>query len=136
MALAAGEHVGPHEILAKLGAGGMGEVYRARDARLGRDVAVKVLPAVASDRADRIRRFEREARAAGSLNHPNVVIVFDVGDHAGAPFIVSEVLEGDTLRDLIDRGPVPLAGALDLAAQIARGLGAAHAKGIVHRDLK
>ena len=99
MSLAAGTRLGPYEILAPLGAGGMGEVYRARDTRLGREVAVKVLPASFSTDPDRLRRFEQEARAAGALNHPNIVAVYDIGQHDGAPYVVSELLEGETLRE-------------------------------------
>src|SRR5215472_10121163 len=98
MALAAGTKLGPYEIVSALGAGGMGEVYRARDHRLGRDVAVKVLPAALSHDPERLRRFEQEARAAAALNHPNILVVYDVGTENGAPYIVSELLEGETLR--------------------------------------
>jgi Tol biopolymer transport system component len=136
MALAAGTRLGPYEILALLGAGGMGEVYRARDERLGREVAIKVLPAALSQDADRLRRFEQEARAAGMLNHPNILIVHDIGTHDGAPYIVSELLEGATLRARLDEGPLPVRRSVDYALQMARGLAAAHEKGIVHRDLK
>jgi Tol biopolymer transport system component len=114
----------------------MGEVYRAKDPRLGRDVAVKVLPASFSTDADRLRRFEQEARAAGILNHPNITAVYDIGSHDGAPYVVSELLEGETLRSRIAAGPLAPRKALDYAIQIARGLAAAHEKGIVHRDLK
>jgi len=133
MPLTAGTRLGPYEILAPLGAGGMGEVYRARDARLNRDVAVKVLPASFADHPDRLRRFEQEARATGMLNHPNILAVYDVGTHDGAPYLVTELLEGSTLRQEL---PVPRRKALDYARQIATGLAAAHAKGITHRDLK
>jgi hypothetical protein len=126
----------PVEIVAPLGAGGMGEVYRARDPRIGREVAVKVLPAAVSSEPERQRRFEQEARAAGVLNHPNVLAVYDVGAHAGAPYIVSELLAGETLRSRIGGTPLPARKALDYAVQVARGLAAAHEKGIVHRDLK
>ena len=136
MSLTAGDRLGPYEILAPLGAGGMGEVYRARDPRLGREVAVKVLPASVSADPDRLRRFEQEARAAGQLDHPGLLTVFDVGTHEGAPYIVSELLRGETLRERLAAGPVPQPKAIELGAQLARGLGAAHAKGIVHRDLK
>src|SRR5438477_13141700 len=107
MALAAGIKLGPYEIIAPLGAGGMGEVYRARDSRLERDVAIKVLPAAFARDPERLRRFEQEARAAGSLNHPNILIVFDVGTHDGAPYVVSELLEGETLRERLKPGPLP-----------------------------
>jgi Tol biopolymer transport system component len=134
--LSAGTKLGPHEIVAPLGAGGMGEVYRARDARLGRDVAVKVLPASFSSDASRLHRFEQEARAAAALSHPNILAVYDVGTENGAPYIISELLEGESLRDRLRTGPLSLRKATDYAAQIARGLAAAHEKGIVHRDLK
>ena len=136
MPLAPGTRVGPYEILAPLGAGGMGEVYRARDPRLSRDVAIKFLPAGLAQDQDRLRRFEHEARAAGALNHPNLLTVFDVGSHDGSPYLVSELLEGETLRQALATGPLSLRKAIDQAAQIARGLGSAHEKGIVHRDLK
>jgi Tol biopolymer transport system component len=136
MVVKAGTAVGPYEILAPVGAGGMGEVYRARDPRIGREVAVKVLPAAASSEPERQRRFEQEARAAGALNHPNVLAVYDVGKHEGAPYIVSELLTGETLRGRIGSTPLPLRKAVDYGIQVARGLAAAHEKGIVHRDLK
>jgi serine/threonine protein kinase/Tfp pilus assembly protein PilF len=136
MTLLAGTTLGPYKILAPLGAGGMGEVYRARDTRLGRDVAVKVLPAEYAASADRLRRFEREARAASSLNHPNILSIFDIGTHEGTPFLVMELLSGGTLTERLKAGPLPAPSALDLAVQIAEGLAAAHGKGIVHRDLK
>ncbi len=134
--LAPGTSLGPYEIVAPLGAGGMGEVYRARDTRLGRDVAVKVLTAGCAADADRLRRFEQEARAAGALDHPNVCAIHDVGTHAGAPFVVMELLEGESLRARLAAGALPVRKALDYAAQAALGLAAAHGKGIVHRDLK
>jgi Tol biopolymer transport system component len=136
MTLAVGDVLGPYEILAPLGAGGMGEVFRARDPRLGREVALKVLPRPVAGDADRLRRFEQEARAAGQLDHPNLLTVFDVGTHAGAPFIVSELLRGETLRERLASGPLPRAKAVEIAVQVAGGLAAAHEKGIVHRDLK
>ncbi len=136
MALAAGTRIGPYEIAALLGVGGMGEVYRARDTRLAREVAIKVLPTSFAGDADRLRRFEQEARATGLLNHPNILQVHDVGSHEGAPYVVSELLEGETLRDRIGGTPLPVRKAIDFATQIARGLSAAHEKGIVHRDLK
>jgi Tol biopolymer transport system component len=117
-------------------AGGMGEVYRARDARLGRDVAIKVLPASYSTDTERLRRFEQEARAAGALNHPNVLAIHDIGTHDGPPYLVTELLEGETLRERLQSGPLPLRKALDIAIQTARGVAAAHDKGIIHRDLK
>jgi serine/threonine protein kinase len=130
----AGIRLGPYEISAPLGAGGMGEVYRARDTRLGRDVAIKVLPSAFSADAERLQRFEQEARAAAALNHPNILAVFDIGAHDGAPYIVSELLEGETLREQISG--LPVRKAIDYAVQIAHGLAAAHGKGIIHRDLK
>jgi len=136
LSLAPGKHIGPYEIFAPLGAGGMGEVYRAKDPRIGRDVALKVLPESFAQDADRLRRFEQEARATGQLNHPNILAVFDVGAFDGAPYVVSELLEGDTLRERIGDTPLPVRKAIDLASQIARGLAAAHEKGVVHRDLK
>jgi Tol biopolymer transport system component len=136
MGLTAGTRVGPYDVAAPLGAGGMGEVYRARDARLSRDVAIKVLPPSFAADADRLRRFELEARATGVLNHPNILQVFDVGTHEGAPYVVSELLDGETLRERIGGTPLPVRKAIEIATQIARGLSAAHDKGIVHRDLK
>ena len=136
MVLAAGTKVGPYEVTAPLGAGGMGEVYRARDARLSRDVAIKVLAASFSEDPERLRRFEQEARATGVLNHPTSQAVYDIGSHENAPYVVSELLEGETLRDRIGGTPLPTRKAIDFATQIARGLSAAHEKGIVHRDLK
>jgi serine/threonine protein kinase len=125
-----------YHIVEKLGAGGMGEVYRARDTRLDRAVAIKVLPAEFANDADRLRRFEQEARATSALNHPNILTVYDIGNHDGAPFIVMELLEGEELREQLNEGPLPVRTALDYAQQIAAGLSAAHEKGIVHRDLK
>ena len=136
MTLAAGTRLGPYEILSPLGAGGMGEVYRAKDPRLGREVAIKVLPASLSQDADRLKRFEQEARAAGVLNHPNITAVHDIGSHDGAPYIVTELLEGETLRSRLSGGALSVRKATDYAIQIAKGLAAAHEKGIVHRDLK
>ncbi len=136
MTLVAGTKLGPYEILSPLGAGGMGEVYRAKDPRLGRDVAIKVLPGSISSDADRLKRFEQEARAAGLLNHPNITIVYDVGTSEGSPYVVQELLEGETLRAELAGGPFSPRKAIDCAMQIAQGLAAAHDKGIVHRDLK
>jgi dipeptidyl aminopeptidase/acylaminoacyl peptidase len=136
MNLTSGTKLGPYEIVSLLGAGGMGEVYRARDSRLKRDVAVKVLPQALSLDADRLRRFEQEALATAALNHPNILAVFDIGTHEGAPYVVSELLEGETLRERLRSGAIAVRKTLDYALQIAHGLGAAHAKGIVHRDLK
>ena len=136
MTLTAGAKLGPYEILAPIGAGGMGEVYRARDTRLGREVAVKVLPASFSQDVDRLRRFEGEAKAASLLNHPNITAVYDVGSHDGSPYVVSELLEGETLRSRLAVGALSPRKATEYAVQIANGLAAAHEKGIVHRDLK
>lgn len=136
MTLGNGTRLGPYEILSLIGTGGMGEVYRARDTRLGREVAVKILPAAFAEDKDRLRRFEQEARAAGMLNHPNILAVYDVGTQDGSPYVVSELLEGQTLRDALTEAALPLRKGLDYALQIARGLAAAHEKGIVHRDLK
>src|SRR5436309_11919272 len=136
MTLAAGTKLGPYEILSLLGAGGMGEVYRARDTRLGREVAIKVLPESFSKDPDRLRRFEQEARAASQINHPNIVTVHDFGTHGGAPYVVQELLEGETLRERLRTGALPARKAVDYGVQVARGLAAAHEKGIVHRDLK
>jgi serine/threonine protein kinase len=134
--LAAGSKLGPYEILGQIGAGGMGEVYRAKDSRLGREVAIKVLPPSFSADADRLRRFEQEAKAAGVLNHPNITAVYDIGSHDDAPYVVQELLEGETLRALLAGGKLPPRKTIDYALQIAHGLSAAHDKGIVHRDLK
>jgi hypothetical protein len=136
MSLLPGTRVGPYEIAGPLGAGGMGEVYRARDPRIGREVAIKVLPRELASDPDRLRRFEQEARAAGALNHPNVLVVLDVGEHGGAPYLVTELLEGETLRERLASGALPVRKTVDIGTQIARGLAAAHEKGIVHRDLK
>lgn len=134
--LTAGSKLGPYEIQSSIGAGGMGEVYRARDTRLGRDVAIKVLPAAFSRDPERLRRFEQEARATAALNHPNILAVFDIGTHDESPYVVTELLDGETLRLRIYAGPVPARKATDYALQMARGLAAAHDQGITHRDLK
>jgi serine/threonine protein kinase len=136
MSLVPGTRLGPYEILSLVGAGGMGEVYRAKDPRLGRDVAIKVLPAEFSVDADRLRRFEQEARAAAALNHPNILTVHEIGTYDGQPYIVSELLDGQTLRDALGHGALPVKKAVEDAIQICHGLAAAHEKGIVHRDLK
>jgi serine/threonine protein kinase len=136
MALAVGTRFGPYEIVGGIGAGGMGEVYRARDARLGRDVAIKVLPASLVTDQDRLRRFEQEARATAALNHPNILAVYDVGSHDGMPYVVYELLDGGTLRERLPQGSTSVRKAAELAVQIARGLAAAHERNIVHRDLK
>ena len=136
MSLGSGTHLGPYRIEGVIGAGGMGEVYRAHDPRLDRYVAIKVLPDAFSRDADRLRRFEQEARAAAALNHPNILAVHDIGLADGAPYVVCELLEGHTLREVLAAGRLPVRTALGLAAQIADAMAAAHAKGIVHRDLK
>lgn len=136
MGLSAGAKLGPYEIVAFIGAGGMGEVYKARDQRLQRDVALKLLPPSFAADADRLRRFEQEARAVAALNHPNILAIHDIGQHEGSPFLVSELLEGETLRTVLGRGPLSNRKALDYAVQVAQGLAAAHSKGIAHRDLK
>src|SRR5690349_1559867 len=136
MALVAGTRLGPYEIVAPLGAGGMGEVYRARDTRLGREIALKVLPDDVSTDPLRRQRFEQEARAASALNHPNILSIYDVGSENGLAYMVSELVEGESLRDVIERGPLNTRKLLDVGVQMADGLAAAHAGGIVHRDLK
>ena len=134
--LIAGSRIGPYQIVAPIGAGGMGEVYRARDTRLGRDVAIKVIASAFATDADRVARFEFEARATATLNHPNVLAMYDAGVEGKTPYVVSELLEGETLRTMLSRGALPTRVAVELAIQIARGLAAAQDKGIVHRDLK
>jgi eukaryotic-like serine/threonine-protein kinase len=136
MALTPGTKLGPYEIQSLLGSGGMGEVWRALDTRLGRDVAIKVLPATLANDADRLRRFEQEARTIATLSHPNILGIHDIGTHEGSPFLVSEFLDGQTLREKIETGPLPTRRAIEYALGIAEGLAAAHDKGIVHRDLK
>jgi eukaryotic-like serine/threonine-protein kinase len=137
MTLAAKTKLGPYEIQSPLGAGGMGEVYRARDTRLNRDVAVKVLPSSFASDTERLQRFAQESRAAAALNHPNILSIYDVGTDDGTPYVVSELLEGETLRDRLRTGSLSSTRkAIEYARQIARGLAAAHEKGIVHRDLK
>jgi eukaryotic-like serine/threonine-protein kinase len=136
VSIAPGTRLGPYEVVAPLGAGGMGEVYRAKDARLKRDVAVKVLPASLSSDPDRLRRFELEAETAGRLNHPNILAIYDIGTHDGSPYVVSELLDGQTLRDRLSEGALTPKRAIEYARQFASGLAAAHEKGIVHRDLK
>ena len=136
MPLSPGTKLGRYEIRSKIGEGGMGEVYRARDEKLNRDVAIKVLPATLSENSDRLHRFEQEAQAAGTLNHPNILAVYDVGMHEKSPYVVSELLEGQGFRELLSHGPLSTRKAIDYATQIARGLAAAHEKGIIHRDVK
>ena len=134
--LIAGTKLGPYEIVAPLGSGSMGEVYRARDPRLGREVAIKVVPESFASDPNRLRRFEQEARAVGALNHPNILSVHDTGIQNGTHYIVTELLDGATLREKLSTGPLPPRRATEYAMQIAQGLAAAHETGFVHRDLK
>src|SRR5579862_4394390 len=136
MPIAAGTKLGPYEIQSQIGAGGMGEVYRARDSRLGREVAIKILPESFATDPERLRRFEQESQAVAALNHPNILAIYDVGTRDGSPYLVSELLEGENLRAILEKGPIPQRKAIEYAVQIANGLAAAHDKGIVHRDLK
>ena len=136
MNLSPNSPIGDYTIVSKIGEGGMGEVWRARDAKLGRDVAIKVLPAAFSSDAERLRRFEQEAQAAGALNHPNILVIYHIGTHNESPYILSELLEGETLRERMGGVALPQRKAIDYALQAAHGLAAAHEKGIVHRDLK
>src|SRR5262245_25280154 len=136
MTLNAGTRLGPYEVLSPLGAGGMGEVYRARDSKLDRDVAIKVLPAQLTSDAEAMARFEREAKAVAALSHPNILAIHDFGTHGGVSYAVTELLEGETLRGKLDSGSISQKQAVDWAQQIAKGLSAAHGKGVVHRDLK
>lgn len=136
MALKSGTRLGPYEIVAQIGAGGMGEVYRARDSRIARDVAIKILPPSYAMDAERLRRFEQEAQATGALNHPNILAIYDVGKEDGHSYLVSELLEGETLRDKLRPGPLPQRKAIEYAIQVAHALAAAHDKSIIHRDLK
>src|SRR6266496_6209433 len=131
-----GDRIASYTVERRLGAGGMGEVWRARDERLARDVAIKLLLPHPSNTDERVRAFQHEARAAGALNHTNVLTVYDVGDHDGAPYLVTECLEGESLRARLGGGALSVDAALDVALQVARGLRAAHDRGIVHRDLK
>src|SRR5262245_42089969 len=134
MALAPGTRIGAYELLAQIGAGGMGEVYRARDARLDRDVAIKVLPPEFAADRERRARFEREAKSVAAFSHPNILAIHDTGSHDGELYVVTELLDGETLRAVLGAGALPVRKAIDIAVQIARGLAAAHDKGIVHRD--
>ena len=136
MSLESGTSIGRYRVLSKIGAGGMGEVYRAFDPKLNREVAIKVLPASFSNNEERLRRFELEAQAAGALRHPNILAIYDVSTHEGSPYVVSELLVGETLRDVMDGGLIPLDKVIDYAVQVVRGLSAAHEKGIIHRDIK
>src|SRR5688572_4006719 len=136
MSLAPGTRLGPYEVVAAIGAGGMGEVYRARDARLDRDVAIKILPELFATDPDRLARFEREGRAVAALSHPNILAIYDFGREGTTAYAVMELLAGATLRDRLASGALPAREAIGYAVQIAHGLAAAHDKGIVHRDLK
>src|ERR1700694_4783837 len=136
MTIAAGSRLGPYEILALLGAGGMGEVYRAKDARLSREVAIKVLPAAVASDAERLKRFEKEARSASALNHPHIVTIYDIGSSNCVSWIAMERVEGATLREILVDGPLPVKKLLQISLQIADGLAKAHESRIVHRDLK
>ncbi len=136
MTLAPGTHLGPYEILAPIGAGGMGEVYRARDPRLGRDIAIKVLPAALASDPERLKRLETEARAASALNHPNILTVHDIGSADSIAYIAMEFVDGVTLAELLAKGPLPIKKLLNVAEQIADGLSSAHEVGVIHRDLK
>src|SRR5215469_9494416 len=136
LTLMPGTKLGDYEVANLLGSGGMGEVYRARDTRLARDVAIKVLPLFYSNDPDRLRRFEQEAQSVAALNHPNILAIHQMGTYEGAPYLVSELLEGETLRRQLQRGRLAVRRAIDYGVQIARGLAAAHEKGIAHRDLK
>src|SRR6266576_6973841 len=134
MPISPATRLGRYEIRSLLGAGGMGEVYLARDPKINRDVAIKVIPAAFSADSERLRRFEQEAQAAGALNHPNILSIFDVDTHDGSPYVVSKLLEGETLHDRMSGAAIPARKALDYALQIAKGLATAHEWGIVHRD--
>src|SRR6266516_523814 len=136
MAITIGTHLGSHEITALLGRGGMGEVYRARDTKLKREVAIKILPEEFSRDRDRVARFQREAEVLASLNHPNIAGIYDLEEAEGARFLVLEFVEGETLADRLRRGPIPIEQALNIAKSICEALEAAHEKGITHRDLK
>ena len=131
-----GTRLGPYEIISTLGAGGMGEVYRARDTRLGREVAIKILPAELSTNQDRLNRFEQEANSASSLNHPNIITIHDIGSEDSTRYIAMELVDGKTLRELISAGPIASRKAISIATQLAEGLAKAHSVGIIHRDLK
>jgi eukaryotic-like serine/threonine-protein kinase len=134
--LTPGTQLGPYQIAAPLGAGGMGEVYRAKDSRLEREVAIKVLPPQFAEDSARLARFEREAKVVAALSHPNILAIHDYGTEQGQTFAVMELLVGDTLRSRVAHGPIPWRRAVEVAVAIADGLAAAHAKGIIHRDLK
>src|ERR1019366_2775215 len=134
--IAPGTRIGPYEVISLLGEGGMGEVYRGRDPRLGRDVAIKILTQDSARDNDAMARFEREARAVASLSHPNILAIFDLGQHEGTRYVVTELLEGETLRERIHNTPMNWRKAVEIGAEIAEGLAAAHSRSVVHRDLK
>src|SRR5579864_7469797 len=136
MPLSAGTKLGSHEVVAQIGAGGMGEVYKARDTKLGRDVAIKVLPEAFADDADRLSRFQREAKMLATLNHPNIATIYGLEQSGGTSYLVMELVSGETLAERVKAGPLPIEEALAIAKQIAEALEAAHEKGIIHRDLK
>jgi len=136
MSFTIGAKLGPYQIQSLLGAGGMGEVYRARDTRLNRDVAIKVVPESLANDPERLQRFKHEARVFGALNHPNLLAIYDVGDEQGRHYLVSEYLDGRNLRDRLSEVPLSQRHVLELSVGIAKGLAAAHEKGIIHRDLK
>src|SRR6187455_812213 len=136
MSLAPGTHLGRYEIVSPLGAGGMGEVYRARDSRLDRDVAIKILPESVARDPERLARFDREAKAVAALSHPNILALHDAGTEGSVTFAVMELLDGESLRERLTHGPMPVRRAIETTVQIAKGLAAAHAKGLIHRDLK
>jgi serine/threonine protein kinase len=136
MSLAVASRLGRYEIVAPIGAGGMGEVYKARDTSLHREVAIKILPESFAADADRLRRFQIEAQTAGALSHPNILAIYDVGTYEGTPYLVSELLDGESLSDRLKRGKLSINRTIDYGRQIAAGLATAHAKGITHRDIK
>jgi len=136
MSVSAGTRLGPYELTAAIGSGGMGEVYKARDTRLNRDVALKILPSSFTQDPDRLARFRREAQLLAALNHPHIGAIYDLADAGGAQYLVLEFVDGETLDRRIARGPLPAGDALEIAKQIAEALAAAHDKGIIHRDLK
>src|SRR5262245_2448973 len=136
MSISAGAKIGPYEIVAPLGTGGMGEVFRARDTRLGREVALKILPAEFSTHPERLTRFEQEARYASALNHPNIITLYDVGTVDSVSYICMELIDGKSLRTLLEDGSMPIRKVIGIATQLADGLAKAHAAGIIHRDLK
>jgi len=136
MTVQTGTTLGHYKIVSSIGAGGMGEVFRATDTRLNRSVAVKILPPAFAADEDRLRRFEQEAKATSALNHPNILTVYDIGEHDGSPFIVAEMLDGEELRDRLEQGPIPVRKVIDYSQKIISGLSEAHEKDVVHRDLK